>query len=69
MIIPTFVELTSSDVEENKVKLAEAGVTFPIGQCVRLLVSLYITRLLSANEINDRKSFSFFFFVSSSENI
>ncbi|KAK7466624.1 hypothetical protein BaRGS_00037281 [Batillaria attramentaria] len=30
VIIPTFVELTTTDVEENKRKLAEAGVTFPI---------------------------------------
>jgi hypothetical protein len=32
IIIPTFVELTSTDLEENKLKLAEAGVTFPIGK-------------------------------------
>lgn len=30
VIIPSFVELTTTDVEENKQKLAEAGVTFPI---------------------------------------
>ncbi|KAL8617600.1 hypothetical protein ACOMHN_033146 [Nucella lapillus] len=30
VIIPTFVELTTNDVEANKLKLAEAGVTFPI---------------------------------------
>ncbi|XP_076441828.1 inositol-tetrakisphosphate 1-kinase-like [Babylonia areolata] len=30
VIIPTFVELTTSNVEANKIKLAEAGVTFPI---------------------------------------
>ncbi|KAK7103897.1 inositol-tetrakisphosphate 1-kinase-like isoform X2 [Littorina saxatilis] len=30
VIIPTFVELTTTDVEQNKMKLAEAGVTFPI---------------------------------------
>ncbi|XP_076463861.1 inositol-tetrakisphosphate 1-kinase-like [Babylonia areolata] len=30
IIIPKFVELTTSDVEENKAKLAAAGVTFPL---------------------------------------
>ncbi|KAL8588768.1 hypothetical protein ACOMHN_035264 [Nucella lapillus] len=30
IIIPKFVELTTSNVEENKVKLADAGVTFPL---------------------------------------
>lgn len=30
IIIPTFVELSTTDVEVNKEKLADAGVTFPI---------------------------------------
>ena len=45
VIIPTFVELTTSDVEANKVKLADAGVTFPIGEC-KCVLSVYETVMM-----------------------
>ena len=32
VMVPPFVELTSGDLETNRMKLANAGVTFPVGQ-------------------------------------
>ncbi|PVD26152.1 hypothetical protein C0Q70_13821 [Pomacea canaliculata] len=50
VIIPTFVELTSSDVEENKQKLAKAGVTFPIGKILLLLFAVFQMAIIFSEE-------------------
>lgn len=33
MFIPTFVDLTSKDIDENRKKLMDANVQYPIGKC------------------------------------
>ena len=33
MFIPTFVDLTSKDVDENRKKLLDANVQYPFGKC------------------------------------
>lgn len=32
MFIPTFVDLTSKDIDENRKKLLDANVQYPIGE-------------------------------------
>ena len=44
MFVPPFVDLVSSDVEENIRKLREAGVRYPFGKFINML-PLFLTRI------------------------